>query len=68
MEIFEIGKSYRMIYDDKGYKPIKKEFVVLAIKNNLLKVKIKDTGENEILNVFNLVRAGELENNGEHSS
>jgi hypothetical protein len=60
LEIFEIGKRYVIIYDDKGYKPVKKEVTVISKEGNLLQVDTRFG--REIINTHNIIRAGELEN------
>jgi len=61
-EIFEIDKKYMIVYDDKGFKPIRKDVYVIAKDNNL--IKVKSSYGLEILNSFNIVRAEEMRNGG----
>lgn len=48
----EIGKKYLIIYDDRGYHPVKKIGIVQSIDNNLITL---DNGE--ILNCSLIIRA-----------
>lgn len=48
----EIGKKYLIIYDDRGYHPVKKIGIVQSIDNNLITL---DNGE--ILNCALIIRA-----------
>jgi len=50
--IVEIGKLYLIIYDDKGFHPVKKIGIVKDIKQNLITL---DNGE--VLNSHNIIRA-----------
>lgn len=34
----DIGKKYRIIYDDKGFKPVQKIGTIIEIKDNLFKL------------------------------
>jgi len=55
MEVIEIDKRYRIIYDDKGYKPKQKVGLVVSKEGNLIGL---DTGSGvEILNTLNIIRA-----------
>ena len=52
MNIIEIGKSYKIIYDDKGYKPVEKIGKVISIQGTLFKLDSK----NEALNTQYIIR------------
>lgn len=62
--MLETGKEYLVIYDDKGYKPVKKQGIVIE-KNDILFVMRTERGE-ETLNFSNVIRAIKVEcgNNG----
>lgn len=53
----DVGRKYMVIYDDHGFKPLKKIGVVEWIKGNLFKL---DSDEEE-LNLNNIVRAVPLD-------
>lgn len=48
----EIGKTYFIIYDDKGHHPVKKSGLIKSIQGNLIHL---DSGE--ILNSNYIIRA-----------
>jgi len=52
----EVGKTYLIIYDDKGHHPVKKTGVIQNIQGNLIQF---NTGE--ILNSNNIIRAQLME-------
>ena len=54
--IIQIGKSYQIIYDDKGYKPVKKIGKVISKENSLLKLE-----SGEVLNSNYILRATEVD-------
>ena len=62
--MLETGEEYLVIYDDKGYKPVKKQGIVIE-KNDILFVMRTERGE-ETLNFSNVIRAIKVErgNNG----
>ena len=53
--IFKIGIKYRIIYDDKGYKPVSKTGKIISKENTLIKL---DNGE--VLNTQYIIRATEV--------
>ncbi len=53
--IFEEGKRYKIIYDDKGFKPVVKKGKIISKENTLIKL---DSGE--VLNTQYILRAEEI--------
>jgi len=66
--MFEVGSEYSFIYDDKGYKVVKKQGILLAKEGNILKL-MTDKGE-ELINTNNIVRGNKVESgtNGRYSN
>lgn len=60
----EIGKKYLIIYDDKGFKPMKKTGKIVSIDGKLIEL---DSGE--FLNKDYIIRAQILEggSNGQNT-
>ena len=56
----EIGEEYLIIYDDKNYKPIKKQGRITEIEHNLFRLD----GNTEWLNMNNIIRAKPVGNIG----
>lgn len=52
----EIGKTYFIVYDDKGFHPVKKTGTVKAIQGNLISLV-----SGEVLNSNFIIRAQLLE-------
>jgi hypothetical protein len=48
----ECGKRYLIIYDDKGFKPVKKEGIIKRIDGNLIELE-----GGQILNQNYIIRA-----------
>ncbi len=52
----EIGKEYLIIYDDKGFHPVKKQGIIKNFHNNLFEFE-----DGEILNSNFVIRAEKIE-------
>ena len=52
----ERGKEYLIIYDDKGYKPVRKQGIIKNFHNNLIEFE-----SGEILNSNFIIRAEKIE-------
>lgn len=54
--LLQIGKRYRIIYDDKGNRAVEKTGILILLDGNLFKLDSKD----EFLNTHYILRAVEL--------
>lgn len=52
----ECGKEYLIIYDDKGYKPVKKQGIIKSFHGNLIEFE-----SGEILNSNFVIRAKQVD-------
>jgi len=52
--IIEVNKRYKIIYDDKGFKPVVKRGKVISKENTLIKLE-----SGEVLNTQYILRAEE---------
>ena len=52
----EIGKEYLIIYDDKGFHPVKKQGIIKCFHSNLIEFE-----NGEILNSNFVIRAEKVE-------
>ena len=52
----ERGKEYLIIYDDKGFKPVRKQGIIKSFHNNLIEFE-----SGEILNSNFIIRAEKIE-------
>lgn len=57
VEIVEVGKKYLIIYDDKGFKPVKKIGTIVWLESPLFRL---DSKPHETLNLNNIIRAEEV--------
>lgn len=64
-EIITAGKRYRIIYNDGGFKPMKKEGLI--IKRDGILVLMETFYGKEILNLNNLIRGEEMQENERNS-
>ncbi len=58
--IIELGERYRIIYDDKGFKAVVKEGIIVKKENNLIELD-----NEEILNMHQIIRAIKVKNYGQ---
>lgn len=55
--VIEIGKYYRIIYNDLGHKPVEKRGIVTCKEDTLFKL---DSNPKEALNTRQIIRAVEM--------
>ncbi len=59
MSVIELNQNYKIIYDDKGFKPVVKRGKIVSIEGNLIRL---DSGE--ILNTVYILRMERVDPGG----
>ncbi len=54
IDVLELNKRYKIIYDDKGFKPVSKFGTIVSKEGNLIRM---DNGE--VLNTLLIIRVEE---------